>query len=78
MQFLFVCVHNFWFCLQKLREIYLGFHKKKLNSGFPIGVENMGGGSSKFDRGGELKSIYEGSMGGLKFCRKIPVKEFIW
>ena len=43
MQFLFVCVHNFWFCLQKLREFYLGFRKKKLNSGFPIGVENMGG-----------------------------------
>ena len=34
-----------------------------------------GGGSSKFDGG--LKSIHGGSMGGLKCCRKIPVKEFI-
>ena len=78
MQFLFVCVHNFWFCLQKLREIYLGFRKKKLNSGFPIGVENMGGGSSKFDRGGSLSQFMRVAWGGLKFCRKIPVKEFIW
>ena len=38
----------------------------------------MGGGSSKFDGGeGGLKSILEGSMGGLKCCQKIPMKEFI-
>ena len=30
-------------------------------SGFPTGVENMGG-------GGVLKSIHGGSMGGLKCC----------
>ena len=39
--------------------------------------------SSKFDTGGwggggvGLKSVHEGSMGGLKCSRKIPVKEFI-
>ena len=52
-------------------------------AGFPTGVEKIGGwvggvGSSKFDGGGELKSIHGGSMGGLKCCWKIPVKEFIW
>ena len=35
------------------------------------------GGSSKFDWGGELKSIHGGSMGGLKMPSKIPAKEFI-
>ena len=47
-------------------------------TGFSTVVENMvgGGGSSKFDGG--LKSIHGGSMGGgLKFCWKIPVVEFI-
>ena len=33
--------------------------------GFPTGVANMGGGSSKFDGGG-LKSKHRGSMGGAK------------
>ena len=37
-------------------------------SGFPIGVENIGVG---------VESIHGGSMGGLKCCWKIPVKEFI-
>ena len=37
------------------------------------------GGSSKFDRGEGLKSIYGGAQGGgLKYFQKIPVKEFIW
>ena len=35
-------------------------------AGFPTGVENIrGGGSSKFDGGGGLKSIHGGSMGGI-------------
>ena len=39
-------------------------------SGFSTRVENMGGGSSKFD-GRELKSIHGGSMeGGLKMLLK--------
>ena len=37
------------------------------HSGFPTGVENMGG-SSKFDGG--LKSLHEGSMGELKMLSK--------
>ena len=38
-------------------------------SGFPTGVENMAGGSSKFD-GGCLSQYMGGSMGGLKCCQK--------
>ena len=46
--------------------------------GFPTGVENMGGRSSRFDGGG-LKSIHGGSMSGaLNADEKNPVKEFIW
>ena len=42
------------------------------------GVENMrGGGGALQNLMGGLKSIHGGSMGGLKCCRKIPVKEFI-
>ena len=43
---------------------------------FPTGVDNMGGALQNL-MGGGLKSIQGGSMGGLKYCRKIPVKEFI-
>ena len=48
---------------------------KYRDPGFPTGVEKMGG-SSKFDER-RLKSIHWGSMGDLKCCRKIPVREFI-
>ena len=44
--------------------------------GFPQVLRTWGGGSSKFDGGG-LKSIHEGSMGGLRCSQKIPVTEFI-
>ena len=45
---------------------------------FPTGVDNMGGAlQNLMEGGGGLKSIQGGSMGGLKYCRKIPVKEFI-
>ena len=36
--------------------------------GFPTGVENMAGESSKFDGGGGLKSLHGESMGDLKCC----------
>ena len=49
--------------------------------GFHTGVENIRGGSSKFDGGGgegEGLSQYMGELeGGLKFCQKMPVMEFI-
>ena len=51
-----------------------------LYTGFSTGVENMAGGSLKFDGrggGGAGLSQYMGSMGGLKCCQKIPVMEFI-
>ena len=51
----------------------------KALTGFPTGVENMGG-SSKFDGsgGGADYSQYMGwAWKGLKRCWKIPVKEFI-
>ena len=39
-------------------------------AGFPTGVENIGGGSSKFDGG--IKSIHGGSMEGLYMLSKKP------
>ena len=42
--------------------LFIGVQILLFITGFPTGVENMGGGSSKFD-GGKLKSIYGGSMG---------------
>ena len=44
-------------------------------SGFPTGVKNMGGAVQNL-MGDGFKSIHGGSMGGLKYCQKIPVKEF--
>ena len=41
-----------------------------MNPGFPTGVVNIGGGSSKFDGGGELKSKHAESMGELKILLK--------
>ena len=46
--------------------LFIGVQILLFITGFPTGVENMGGGggSSKFDGGGgKLKSIYGGSMG---------------
>ena len=62
---------NIWSSLQRDRSPPISY----LPTGFATGVENMGG-SSKFD-GGNLSQYMGGAWGGLKFCQKIPVKEFI-
>ena len=57
--------------------------KSYCKAGFPTGVENMGGlcpplgGGALQNMMGELNSIDRGSMGSLKCCQEIPVKEFI-
>lgn len=48
-----------------------------LVSRFPIGVENMEGAVALQNLMGALKSIHGWTMGNLKCCRKISVKEFI-
>ena len=53
---------------------------KAVNPGFPIGVVNMGRGSSKFDEegaGGLSQNMGGEHEGSLKCCQKITVKEFI-
>ena len=60
--------------LSELNLMYIKLRTKITR--FPTGVENMGGALQNL-MGGGLKSIQGGSMGGLKYCRKIPVKEVI-
>ena len=51
-------------------------------SGFPTDVENMGGALQNLMGGGGAGDLsqYMGEHGGggLKYCQKIPLKEFIW
>ena len=53
-------------------------------SGFPTGVANMGGQApppidpqNLMGGGGGLSQNMGGAWGSLKYCRKIPLKEFI-
>ena len=59
-------------------KFFCGFYPYK--QGFPQVLRTWGGGGqgpSKFD-GGDLSQYIGGAWGGLKCCRKIPVKEFMW
>ena len=48
------------------------------SAGFPTGVENMGGVALQNLMGGGLSQYMGGAWEeGFKYCRKIPVKEFI-
>ena len=62
--------------LSELNSMYIKLRTKITR--FPTGVDNMGGAlQNLMEGGGGLKSIQGVSMGGLKYCGKIPVKEFI-
>ena len=50
---------------------------KYTSQGFPQVVANMGGAPHNFVEGGGLSQNMGGAWGSLKYCRKIPVKEFI-
>ena len=52
------------------------FYNSYCTTGFPAGVANMGGLLKIWWEG--LKSKHGGAWGSLKYCQKIPGKEFIW